>query len=152
MRWSLRLTLPAAALACLVGGPIARAEAPKLEVEVDHARILKISEPAETIIIGNPSIVDVSVHDSHTLILTGRSYGITNLIVIGRDGEPILDESVSVRTFEEGTVRVFRQASRSTYSCSPNCEPTVTIGDDSGNFNMANTQFQARQTMATGGN
>jgi Flp pilus assembly secretin CpaC len=151
MRWPLRLTV-SAALLCALGAAGARAQNNPLEVEVDHARILKISEPAETIIIGNPSIVDVSVHDSHTLILTGRSYGITNLIVIGRDGEPVLDESVAVRTFEEGTVRVFRQASRSTYACSPSCEPTVTIGDAAEGFSQANSQFQARQSMASGTN
>lgn len=127
-----------------------KAEASELvTVAIDHARVLKIGRPAETVIVGNPAIVDVTVHDSETLVLTGRSYGITNLVVLDREGEPILDESVAVKNFEDNTVRVYRQAERITYACAPQCEPTVTIGDDPDEFRNAAAQFTARQTMAT---
>lgn len=125
-------------------------ESGMFEVSVDHARVIKIDKVAETIIIGNPSIVDVTVHDAETLVLTGRSYGITNLIVIGRDGEAIIDEEVSVRSFEKGSVRIFRQASRTTYACAPECEPTVTIGDNPYSFTSAAEQYDVRQGMAAG--
>ncbi|MBC8129295.1 MAG: pilus assembly protein N-terminal domain-containing protein [Rhizobiaceae bacterium] len=122
----------------------------RLSVSVDHARVVKIDRIAETIIIGNPSIVDVTVHDSETLVLTGRSFGITNLIVLDRDGNAIIDEEVAVHSFEDSTVRIYRQAARTTYACSPQCEPTVTIGDDTNAFAAAAGQFDIRQGMALG--
>lgn len=124
----------------------------RLHVSVDHARVLKIDRAAETVIIGNPSIVDVTVHDSTTLVLTGRSYGITNLVILDGDGKSIVDEEVAVQGFEAGTVRVYRQAERTTLACLPTCEPTVTIGDNETAFAGASGQFTARQTMATSGN
>ncbi|KQT44506.1 hypothetical protein ASG43_14330 [Aureimonas sp. Leaf454] len=121
-----------------------------LKVATDQARVVKIDRAAETVIIGNPAIVDVTVHDAETLVLTGRSYGVTNLVVLDGDGKPIIDEQVIVTSNEAGTVRVFRQAQRVTYACSPECEPTVTIGDDGQNFTASAEQFKARQSMAIG--
>lgn len=143
------LAFASAALACLHAAAAAETEK-RLEVAIDHARVLKIARRAETIIIGNPSVVDVTVHDSQTLVLTGRSYGITNLVVLDNDGKAILDESVLVTSNEDGTVRIFRQADRVTYACAPQCEPTVTIGDSDYSFSNAAGQFGTRQSMATG--
>ena len=122
----------------------------RLMILVDHARVLKIDRAAETVIIGNPSIVDVTVHDATTLVLTGRSFGITNLVIIDRDGRSIIDQEVAVQSDEAGTVRVFRQSERTTLACLPTCAPTVTIGDNIDSFTSATDQFTARQTMATG--
>ncbi|BDA82646.1 hypothetical protein Sa4125_01880 [Aureimonas sp. SA4125] len=122
----------------------------RLQVSVDHARILKIDRPAASVIIGNPSIVDITVHDSRTLVLTGRSYGITNLVVLDGDGASILDEEVAVHAFEKSTVRIYRQAERTTFACLPTCEPTVTIGDTSEAFANAAGQFNTRQTISAG--
>lgn len=120
-------------------------------VSLDHAKLLKVARPAASIIIGNPAIVDATVHDSKTLILTGRSYGVTNLIILDNDGDPILETNVTVKSSEDGTVRVFRQAERSTYACAPECEPTVTVGDNSDSFTAASGQFTSHQQLATGG-
>lgn len=136
------------ALACPGAAAADRDE--RLEVAIDRAQVLKIVRRAETVIIGNPSIVDVTVHDSQTLVLTGRSYGITNLVVLDGNGEAIIDAPVSVTSSEEGTVRVYRQAERVTYACLPQCEPTVTIGDSQRAFTSAATQYGTRQSMATG--
>jgi Flp pilus assembly secretin CpaC len=122
----------------------------RLQVSVDHARILKIDRPAASVIIGNPSIVDITVHDSQTLVLTGRSFGITNLVVLDNDGASIIDEEVAVRAVETGTIRVYRQAERTTFACLPTCEPTVTIGDTPSAFSAAAEQFNTRQSISAG--
>jgi hypothetical protein len=43
-----------------------------INILMNQAKILKLSRPADTIIIGNPQIADASVQDSSTIILTGR--------------------------------------------------------------------------------
>ncbi len=46
--------------------------------------------------IGNPSIAGVSVQNDHFLFVTGRSYGTTNLVVVGRDGRVLYSGRVVV--------------------------------------------------------
>jgi hypothetical protein len=55
-------------------------------------------------------------------VLTGRSFGTTNLVLLDAEGNAIVDERVLVSIDEGNTVRVYRQTSRSVLSCSPSCE------------------------------
>ena len=116
-------------------------------VTVDRAKIFRVSRPASTIIIGNPAIADATVQDERTLVLTGRSFGVTNIIILDKDGEPIVDRTVVVRGHETNTVRIYRRSSRETYACAPVCEPTLTIGDNQETFNFANEQIKARNSL-----
>ncbi|MCE7026567.1 pilus assembly protein N-terminal domain-containing protein [Jiella avicenniae] len=118
-----------------------------LSVEMDQAKVIELEKPAGTVIVGNPAIVDVQVLSSNRLVLTGKSSGITNVVILGEDGEAFVDEQVSVQTFEDNTVRVYRQASRSTYACTPKCVPTVTVGDDMNSFGAVVQQQTQRQNI-----
>ena len=129
-----------------VSPDVAAAKEP-LSVEMDQAKVIELEKPAATVIVGNPAIVDVQVLSSNRLVLTGKSSGITNVVILGEDGEAFVDEQVSVQTFEDNTVRVYRQASRSTYACTPKCVPTVTVGDDMTSFGLVVQQQTQRQNI-----
>lgn len=135
--------------AALAGPATASEISAPLTVAIDQARIVAIDRDATTVIVGNPAIVDVEVLNSKRMVLTGKSYGITNLVILDQAGEPILDQKVAVQTFEEDTVRVYRQASRITYACAPKCEPTATIGDDATSFSQAAEQYSTHQQIAS---
>ena len=125
------------------------AEAPKqLLVTIDRAKVVRIGTPADTIIVGNPSIVDATIQDARTIVLTGRNFGVTNMIILDSNGEAIVDETIVVQGHETNTVRIYRQAVRETLACSPVCESTLTIGDDTGKFATAETQIKARNSLA----
>ena len=117
-------------------------------VTVDQAKVFRVSRPASTIIIGNPAIVDATIEDDQTLVLTGRSFGVTNLIVLDSNGDAIVDQPVVVRGSETNTVRIYRRNSRETLACAPVCEPTLTIGDDNESFGFASGQIQARNQLS----
>ena len=117
-------------------------------VTVDQAKVFRISRPAATIIVGNPAIVDATIEDEQTLVLTGRSFGVTNLIVLDLKGDAVVDQPVVVRGSETNTVRIYRRDSRETLACAPVCEPTLTIGDDNTAFNFASGQIQARNQLS----
>ena len=119
-----------------------------LKIVVDRAKVVRIAKAADTVIVGNPAIVDATIQDARTLVLTGRSFGVTNLIVLDNNGDPIVDETVVVSGHETNTVRVYRRAVRETLACSPVCEPTLTIGDDRFAFNNTNRQIQARNRLS----
>lgn len=102
----------------------------EVSVNVNMARILRIGSPAATVIIGNPGIADVTIQDPQTLILTGRSYGVTNLIVLDAIGNPIADLIVEVIQQQAGLVTVYQGSARTTLSCEPSCQPVIMLGDD----------------------
>jgi len=93
-----------------------------IEVVMNQAKIVKLARPADTIVIGNPAIADASVQDSNTIVLTGKGFGVTNLVVLDSDGNPIVDEQVVVSRDSPYSVRVYRRASVQTLSCTPMCE------------------------------
>ncbi|WP_316858825.1 pilus assembly protein N-terminal domain-containing protein [uncultured Cohaesibacter sp.] len=116
---------------CLLA-PSAKAEQsyPVIDVKMDRAKVMRVSRPAAMIIIGNPSIADATIKDSQTLIITGKQYGTTNLIVLDAAGEPIADELLSVSAAKDNNVTVYKGLARSTLHCSPDCEPVYRLGDD----------------------
>lgn len=93
-----------------------------LRVSMNHARVLRLDRPVSKVIVGNPKVADATVSDARTIVLTGRGYGTTNLVLLDADGNAIVDERVLVSIDEGNTVRVFRQTDRSVLSCTPNCE------------------------------
>ena len=97
----------AGAFALMVAATSATAQESRLELFVNHAKIIKLAEPASTVIIGNNAIADATVKDALTLVLTGRQFGSTNLVILDEGGEPIVDERLVVRKDEGDTLRVF---------------------------------------------
>lgn len=130
-----KLSQACALAVCLSGlGTMAIAKEAAVSVEVNMARILRISAPASTVIIGNPGIADVTIQDATTLIITGKSYGFTNLIILDASGNPVADTIVEV-VQQSGTgnlVTIYMGAARNSVMCSPVCQPVIMIGDDPG--------------------
>jgi Flp pilus assembly secretin CpaC len=101
---------------------LAQAQDEMLRVYMDHARILKLDRAVSKVIIGNAQVADATVADPKTIVLTGRNFGTTNIVLLDADGNAIVDERILVSIDEGNTVRVYRQTDRSVLSCTPNCE------------------------------
>lgn len=117
----------ALALACMtvplsVAPAAHAADDEMMTVYMDHARVLKLDRPVSKVIIGNSEVADATVADARTIVLTGRAFGTTNLVILDADGNAMVDERILVSIDEGNTVRVFRQTDRSILSCTPNCE------------------------------
>lgn len=93
-----------------------------IQVTMNQAKIVKLARAADTIVVGNPAIADASVQDASTLVLTGKGFGVTNLVVLDQDGAPIVDEQVTVVRQDASSVRIYRRADVQTMSCTPYCE------------------------------
>jgi Flp pilus assembly secretin CpaC len=141
-----------AALAVVAAGVfLARAAAHASEpisIYIDRAKVMRISRPAATVIIGNPAIADATIQDNQMLIITGRSYGTTNLIVLDGGGQPIADEVLTVQAADDSLVTVYKRANRQTLSCNPDCGPTLAIGDDAKSFGSVKTQIGDHQNVS----
>ena len=113
---------------------------------------MRISRPANIVIIGNPAIADATIQDSQTLIITGRSFGTTNLIVLDSAGKAIADQIVRVSSANDDVVTLFKRAERETLSCTPDCSPTATIGDSESTFTAVSGQVQTYTGLSDAAN
>lgn len=117
------------ALAALSLAPAVQAEDEGiLRVYMNSARVLKLDRPVSKVIVGNSEVADATVADARTIVLTGRSYGTTNLVLLDADGNAIVDERILVSIDESSTVRVFKSTERTVLSCTPNCEQHAKTG------------------------
>ena len=136
------------AAAVLLPRPLFAAEAP-LNIVLDQATIMRLPEKVSTIVVGNPLIADVAVQSGGLVVVTGKGYGATNLIVLDRAGAVLMERQVVVRGASDQTVSVYRGIERETYSCTPNCERRITLGDTPAFFTAASGQADARNAQST---
>jgi hypothetical protein len=119
-----------------------------LMVHVDQARIMKMPERTATIVIGNPLIADATLQGGGMLVITGKGYGATNLVALDRSGRILMNRNVQVVGPNDSIVFVHRGMERETYSCAPDCDKRITLGDSPAYFNATLTQTGTRNGQA----
>ena len=121
------------------------ARADTITVHVDAAQIMKLPEKVSTIVIGNPLIADAALQSGGILVVTGKGFGSTNMLALDRTGRVVMDKTVQVIGPSGGDlVVVYKGVSRESYSCTPQCAPRITLGDDGKYFGDTLTQTGAR--------
>jgi Flp pilus assembly secretin CpaC len=134
-------------LAALATAPAHAADT--ITVLLDQATISKIPEHVATLVIGNPLIADVTVQPGGLLVITGKGYGTTNLIALDRSGAVLTERNVEVLAPQDQVV-VYRGPARESYSCAPECQPRIMVGDASAFFNETLLQVTNRAARAQG--
>jgi hypothetical protein len=120
-----------------------------ISVVLDQAKLLRLPDRVSTIIIGNPSIADGTLQSGGILVVTGKVYGSTNLMVLDSKGTVIAEHTITVTAPTNG-VTVFRGADRETLSCAPNCQRTLVPGDAQGVFESVVSQNGTRNGLSAG--
>jgi Flp pilus assembly secretin CpaC len=125
----------------------------QIAVYLDQSRVLKLPERTATLVVGNPLIADISVQAGGVLVLTGKSFGTTNLIALDRSGALLMEHPIQVLGPRENVVAMFRGVERESYSCTPECNRRIMLGDTPAYFTANMAQFmnlnnQAQQTAA----
>jgi Pilus formation protein N terminal region len=135
-------------LALAFGSGTARAA--DIEVILDQAKLIKLPDRASTLVIGNPIVADAAVQAGGWMIITGKGYGLTNVIALDRSGAILMEKTVEVQGPRDVVV-VYRGVDRVTYSCTPDCERRLTLGDSPAAFELDAGQITARNALAAGG-
>jgi len=125
------------------------AAAADIVAALDEAKLVKLPERVTTIVVGNPTIADAALQPGGMLVVTGKGYGVTNVIALDRTGAVLMEKSVEVTGPIAGAVVVYRGVERETYSCTPICERRITLGDSSAYFDAAINQTGNRNGLAT---
>lgn len=151
---ALRSIVSILAASAAVVATTALAQANDLIVRYDQSQLLRLPRAISQVIIGNPSIADASVQASNLLVVTGKTFGVTNIIALDKQGNVIQDQRVIVQRDDLRMVNLMKGSQRQSFTCAPNCTPTVTIGDDKDFFQMIaehsqkKTQFSANESDA----
>lgn len=120
------------------------ARANDLVVRYDQSQLLRLPRPAIEVIVGNPSIADVSVQGGDLLVVTGKTFGVTNIIALDAERNVIQDQRVVVQRDEQRIVNLHRGVVRNSFSCSPTCSPALIVGDDVGQFDMVHKSSEKK--------
>ncbi len=121
-----RLLLALGATALLVGPGLAVAQSGRISVEIDQAQRVQLRGPAGSFIVGNPEIADVTVVDANTLYITGKGYGVTEVIAVDPIGRTVFQSQVVVTAGDgTGRVRMWRGAQATEMACAASCSPSV---------------------------
>lgn len=140
---------PEAPAAPETAAPRPAAERGQLSVAVDRAKVIRLPERTQTVVVGNPAIADLAIQKSGVVVVTGKSYGVTNLIALDQTGNLLAESTVSVTAPSDGIMVVQRGFDRQSYSCTPNCQPSVVLGDSQSYFAENRGQADARNQFAT---
>jgi Flp pilus assembly secretin CpaC len=125
------------------------AETETVTVMVDHAKVVRLPDRTQTVIVGNPMIADITVQRNGILVVTGKAYGATNLIALDSGGVLLAESVISVQAPTDAVVTVQRGLARESYSCTPTCQPSLRLGDAQEHFGNVGNQATQRNTLAT---
>ena len=114
----MRGTVFFAAAALLAAQP---ALAETLTVRLDQSAPVRLSAPARDVVVGNPNIADITMLDSRHLVVMGKAYGVTNLLVMDAAGRTILDRQVVVSS-SDSAMAYYRGGQTVSYACAERCE------------------------------
>ena len=120
-----------------------------IAVNVDQAKLVRLTGKVATIVVGNPMIADVTLQPGGIIVVTGKGYGATNFIAMDRAGEVLVDRQIQVEGPTEELVTVYRGVERESWSCTPVCQRRVTLGDGDNFFKSASTQASTLNSAAS---
>lgn len=114
------MRLMLAALAALALAAPAAAET--MRIELDHSTRVRLPSPARDVLLANPEVADVTMLDTRNVVILGKAYGMTHLLIVDTAGRTIFDRNLVVSAPMKGQVSLYRGAEQRTYACAPECE------------------------------
>jgi len=102
------------------------AQSARLSVGIDQAARVQLRGPAGSVIVGNPQIADVTVVDANTLYITGKGYGVTEIVAVDTIGRTVFQSEVVVTDGAGlGRVRVWRGGQATEMACAASCSASM---------------------------
>lgn len=121
------------------------------KVGIDQTKMLRIEGAAAIVAVGNPSIADAILQGPDMLLLIGRTYGATNVLVFDHDGNETASLIVNVVDAAPRLLTLHRGNAQSSYNCAPHCQPVLRIGDEEAVSERITTQSGNKMGLATEG-
>jgi hypothetical protein len=120
-----------------------------INVGADHARIVSVTGTPSAVVVGNPMFADVSVQQG-VIIVHGRNFGATNVIVLDVDGNQLAAFDVNVTSAGDRNISVFKAGHAFSSVCAPLCQYTLQTGEDPEWFKVLNEQNAGKAGQSAG--
>ncbi|HLK23330.1 MAG TPA: pilus assembly protein N-terminal domain-containing protein [Caulobacteraceae bacterium] len=143
----MRRAVPILAMALafsLVAEAVLAAVSGGLTLEVSRSRRLVLPGVASTVSIADPAIVDVAILDSHSIVVVGKAFGVTDIVITDHSGRLLMNSRVSVVPMDTQRLTVIRGPAAADYVCVSRCSPAV-----SGATSSATTQTPGQPASET---
>ncbi|MDB5438432.1 MAG: hypothetical protein JWM33_859 [Caulobacteraceae bacterium] len=118
--------------ASLAGGPAVTKTAPEtaaltvpegpLTAPLDQAVNITLPRPISRVAVGSEDVVSVVVVSARTLVVSGRKFGLTNLLVYDDANTIMYSRLISVPATRPNSVSVYNGSTKHTLVCAPLCE------------------------------
>jgi Flp pilus assembly secretin CpaC len=118
-----------------------------ITIQSDSSKLLTVAATPGTVVIGNPSIADVTMNGKQ-IFIHGRAFGETNLLIMDTQGNQIVNFDITVADNGTNTVTLYRGVKRYSFSCAPNCGSVMMVGD--ADMEDIITQNGKKSMIATG--
>lgn len=125
--------------------------ADQLNVPMHHSSIVRLDGVVATVIVGNPMVAEVSVIGGSILVVQGRLFGNTDIIVLDAGGVELANLSVLVTDVWRGSVVLNRGSGAMNYVCAPVCVRALHPGDDQAAMAILAEQTNAIQAVTQRG-
>ena len=79
-----------------------------------------------------------------------KTFGVTNIIALDAERNITQDQRVILTRDDARTVNLSKGSERESYSCTPSCSPTLTIGDDKDYFSRISQHATAKTRFSSG--
>lgn len=116
----MRRLIASAIAALLVCAPTVAAAAP-LVLGLGEGEAVRLSGPARNVVVGDPDIADVSMTGPRDLVVLGRGYGSTSIVVTAQDGRLLFSREIVVGGEAPGEMAYVRGGETRSYNCAPVC-------------------------------
>ncbi|MCC7266815.1 MAG: pilus assembly protein N-terminal domain-containing protein [Caulobacteraceae bacterium] len=137
-------------LAALLAAAATAAQAQTMTVNLDQSLRLSLPAPARDVVVSNPTVVDVSMLSPTSLLVLGKGYGITNLMVVDAAGRTIIDREVVVGSSDANRVSFYRGPNVTNYACAGRCERTPLPGEVETIYKAHATPYTEHAEQASG--
>ncbi len=127
----------------------AAAGAEGITIESDKTQMITVAVKPGTVVVGNPSIADISINGNQVFV-HGHGYGNTNIIILDTQGNQLANFDVTVKQSISNAVTLFRSSSRYSMACDPICEFNLQPGDQVDWFKGIAEQQAAKNDLASG--
>lgn len=120
-----------------------------LTVPMDEARMLTFTQSITTLFVGNTTIADVTIIDSHHAYLLGKTFGATNMIGLDANNRQVMNAQINVTNRVVGSVTLNRGVDTFNYSCTRlHCETSPKPGDPSAYVTNTSSVVQQHEENA----
>lgn len=94
-----------------------------LMVSTGQAARISLSAPVRDLVVGDPTVADVSLVNERTLVILAKKVGSTTVLAFDARGQALADRQIVVSDIPAGGVVVQRGGLSATYACAASCSP-----------------------------